>query len=154
MRTFFILSVPESVVIQDMKNFHTIETIKIIDQAYQFSILVRITKSQHLIGYHIQQLFYSFFSCLPFQRTLDAMLWLQPIGFGTKLSHLSTHRFQLAGYIAAYCTFLPISTSSAWFSKSSNWTNVNSFFICNSYMISRAQTSAQNGSISQNISNI
>ena len=79
----FFLSVPESVVIQDMKNFHTIETIKIIDQAYQFSILVRITKSQHLIGYHIQQLFYSFFSCLPFQRALDAMFCLQSIRFWT-----------------------------------------------------------------------
>ena len=78
----FFLSVPESVVIPDMKNFHAVEIIETINQTYQFSILVRITKSQHLIGYHIQQLFYSFFSCLPFQRTLDAMLCLQSIRFG------------------------------------------------------------------------
>ena len=78
----FFLSVPESVVIQYMKNFHTIETIKIIDQAYQFSILVRITKSQHLIGNDIYNLFHFFFSRLPFQRAFDAMLCLQPIRFG------------------------------------------------------------------------
>ena len=79
----FFLSVPESVVIQDMKNFHAVEIIETINQTYQFSILVRITKSQHLIGYHIQQLFYSFFSCLPFQRALDAMFCLQSIRFWT-----------------------------------------------------------------------
>lgn len=82
MRTFFILSVPESIVIQDMKNFHAVEIIETIKQAYQFSILVRITKSQHLIGNDVQYLFFLFFSRLPFQRAFDAMLCLQPIGFG------------------------------------------------------------------------
>ena len=31
---FFILSVPESIVIQDMKNFHAVEFIEAINQAY------------------------------------------------------------------------------------------------------------------------
>ena len=88
-------------------------------------------------------------------RNIDYTIFrLQPIRFGAKRSYLSTKRFQLAGYITAYCTFLPISTSSAWFNKSSSWINVNSFFICNSKFINRAQTSAQNGSISQNISHV
>ena len=56
----------------------------------------------------------------PFRYILDAMLLLQPIRFGAKYGYLATHRFQPAGYIAAYCTFLPISASSAWFTKSSS----------------------------------
>ena len=85
MRTFFkkkILSVPESIVIQDMKNFHAVEFIEAINQAYQFSILVRITKSEHLIGNDVQHLLHSFLTSLSFQRTPDAMLRLQPIGLG------------------------------------------------------------------------
>jgi len=80
----------ETMIVQDVKDLHGTEFIKKKNQADQFGILIGIRERQTFISHHIQQFLHPLLAGFPFQHTLDAMLGLQPVRFGTEHRQFTT----------------------------------------------------------------